>query len=229
MRGKDIGCVLSLDQAGNWSFTRAGQGPSGRISSSPGTWYGLKIIFDGPDAVAFIDGVRVAYLHACDRTQGYVAIGSSYDLVDFDNLSIKPIEPRRAANGCGPRTGTATSSSDWDDDFTADRALDGDPRTRWNSAQGTTGGEWIELDLGASAAFNQIAIQQFEDRITSFRMQYLDGSEWQDIFSGGKLGVTRRESFPTVTARRVRLLIESTNGQTPSICEFQLHYCRRIH
>lgn len=55
----------------------------------------------------------------------------------------------------------------------------------------------------------------------------MDGEEWRNILAEKRLGTMLTERFPTVTAHRVRLLIESTNGRTPSICEFQVHYCRR--
>lgn len=195
-----------------------------------GAWHRLSITCSGSDAVAFIDGRRLTDLHVCDRTRGYVALGSSYDIVSFDNLSIKPIRPSRTADQCLRYTPvSAKASSQWSDEYAAPMAVDNDPKTWWDAAKGTSAGEWLELDFGAPVTFNQTVIQHFEDRITGYEILSWDSSAWRTICAGQNLDARKIDTFPAVTTSKVRLLIAGTNGRTPAVVDFTVGYCSRVH
>ncbi len=152
-----------------------------------------------------------------DSTQpeGSVALGGDWCHVQFDNLAIggKPVTPL---------IGRLTGSSQWDDGFQASDAGDGRVETRWNAASGRNAGEWLEFDLGSEQLFNQAAFRQYEERVTKYRIQYWDGTQWADAFRGGPMKAYQCDSFPGVKATKVRFLVEETNGKEPSLFEFQL-------
>jgi len=117
---------------------------------------------------------------------------------------------------------TASASSSWNSSYAANYVNDGSFSTRWNSASGTTAGEWLQLTFSAPVSFNQVALSQFSDRITAYKIQYWNGSAWTDVVNATThLGVNATLSFPTVTASLVRLFVVSATD-TPSIYEFQL-------
>jgi hypothetical protein len=90
--------------------------------------------------------------------------------------------------------------------------------TRWNAAEGTSAGVWLEIDFGAPTMFDRTVIYQFEERIIRYRVQYWDGAAWREACSGGPMAAVQRDQFPAVKGTRLRLLLlETRGGQTPSI------------
>lgn len=123
---------------------------------------------------------------------------------------------------------TATSSSDWDPNFTAGKAIDSDTTyTRWNSASGTAAGEWLELDFASPQTFDSATLKESFNRITDYKIQYFNGSTWTDLYEGTTIGTSKKSTFAATTASKVRLLIVATTydyGDTsPSIFDFQVN------
>jgi hypothetical protein len=76
---------------------------------------------------------------------------------------------------------TATSSSVADGNPPAN-AVDGDPQTRWTSAY--QDGEWIQVDLGAATAFDQVVLTWETAYAATFKIQVSpDGTTWTDAAS----------------------------------------------
>jgi hypothetical protein len=73
---------------------------------------------------------------------------------------------------------------------------------------------------------HQAVFRQFEQRITKYRIQYWDGTQWADAFRGGPMKSYQCDSFPEVITAKARLLVEETNGKEPSLVEFQLRGAR---
>ncbi|SEG91582.1 F5/8 type C domain-containing protein [Actinacidiphila yanglinensis] len=83
------------------------------------------------------------------------------------------------------RTATA-SSSDNDSDQPAN-AVDGSDTTRWSS--GYSDDQWIQVDLGASAAFDQVVITWETAYALTFTVQVSDdGATWTDVQSVSNTG-----------------------------------------
>ena len=119
-------------------------------------------------------------------------------------------------------TATASASSSWNSSYTPNYANDGRFATRWNSASGTSAGEWLQLNFPAPVSFNQVVLSQFVDRITAYKIQYGSGGAWTDMVNAtSNLGVNAMLSLPTVTSSKVRLFVVSATD-TPSINEFQV-------
>jgi hypothetical protein len=107
-------------------------------------------------------------------------------------------------------------------EFGADKAVDGNPDTRWATDDGTKEC-WLEVDAQKTITINKAFIAEFEPRITSFRIEYKlnDADTWQTALSGTKVGVNYTQTFPPVQARYVRLhILDATNA--PTIWEFQV-------
>ena len=80
------------------------------------------------------------------------------------------------------------------------------------------------MDFGQPTRFNRVAVRQLETRIQKYKIQYLDGAQWRDAFSGEAAGECWSASFAPVQAGKVRLLVVSTrNNITPSIFEFAVY------
>ena len=76
---------------------------------------------------------------------------------------------------------TATSSSVGDGNPPGN-AVDGDPHTRWSSQY--QDGEWIQVDLGAPAAFDKVVLTWETAYARTFRIQVSDdGQSWADVAS----------------------------------------------
>ena len=102
----------------------------------------------------------------------------------------------------------------------ADKAIDGDPATRWATDSGVKQA-WLELDLGKPVTFGRVAISEEYDRVRRFELQYKDGETWKTFLQGTRIGEQYAQDFPPVTAQYVRLnILEATDG--PTIWEFQL-------
>lgn len=127
-------------------------------------------------------------------------------------------------------TATGTASAVWSDDnanYGPQRALDGNPATRW--ASGPTGltSATLEVDFGAERNFDRILIDELEQspgvgRITSFRLQSWDGADWTTFHTGTTCRRFSFHNFPAQSTSKVRLMID-TATDAPSIWEFQIH------
>jgi hypothetical protein len=102
---------------------------------------------------------------------------------------------------------TATASSD--DGNPAGNAVDGDNTTRWSSAYQDD--QWIQVDLGATSAFDQVQIAWEQAYALDFVVQVsADGTQWTDVKSvdnAAALGdsYTQTETIAPQTARYLRI------------------------
>ena len=104
---------------------------------------------------------------------------------------------------------TATASSTDNDSDAAANAVDGDPRTRWSSAYQDD--QWIQVDLGATASFDQVDILWEQAFAWDFTVQTsADGTAWTEVKAVANttpIGdtATQTETFPQQTARYLRV------------------------
>lgn len=72
----------------------------------------------------------------------------------------------------------ATSSSDEDAGLTAANAFDGDPATRWASAEGSDP-QWLRVDLGAPATVSRVRLSWEAAYAKAYRVEVsADGATW---------------------------------------------------
>ena len=103
--------------------------------------------------------------------------------------------------------------------------IDSNLSTCWTPAEGKNTG-YVEFDLGQSWTFNVARIQEniaFGERVQAYRVEVFEGDKWRTITAGQVIGHKQLRCFPTVTARRLRLVIERASAP-PAIAEFGLHF-----
>ncbi len=231
--GAPNGYLLEVNDGGKWEL-RANTSvlASGITAFLANTWHNLELKLAGTSIIALIDGKKIIETGDPFFRKGLAGVGSGLNYAQFDNFVVRPYtgpkpkpDPRFENLAFGSKV---SSSSDWSADYTAGRALDHDLQTRWNSADGKTAGEWLEVDFGKPTTFDKAVTWQWDDRITGYKIQCWDGIGWKDAFTGGKLGTARKvDDFQAVTGSKVRLLVTSTNGGTPTICEFEVYFNNR--
>jgi hypothetical protein len=88
----------------------------------------------------------------------------------------------RAASTLLSQGRPATASSAENATFPASAAVDGNTGTRWSSAFADP--QWVQVDLGASAAVTQVVLQWEAAYATAFQVQVsADASTWTSIYS----------------------------------------------
>ncbi|KRF21505.1 discoidin domain-containing protein [Paenibacillus sp. Soil787] len=123
----------------------------------------------------------------------------------------------------------ASASSQVLNTYAAYKANDGDSTTtRWLANAGSGVGEWLQLDFGSNKTFNTTRLKEGNNRISGYKIQYLNGSTWTDLISNGTtIGTGKTDTFPAVTASKIRLYVTATvinNGSSqPSIWEFGVY------
>lgn len=121
---------------------------------------------------------------------------------------------------------TASASTTWSSSYDAPKAFDGSDSTRWSAASGNTANQWISVNLGSSVSVGRVIIKEINyQRVTSYKLQYSnDGSTYTDIAgtSGSSIGANKTISFSPVTAKYIRLYINSSSD-VPTINEIQVY------
>ena len=183
-------------------------------------WHKLTLTFSGTRITAGIDGAEVKTIE--DRTffeGGMAGLGSGWNIAEFDNFSVRDLAGP-SLSGVNLAVGKkATASSNYSDAFDARFATDGNRETRWNAAAGEKVGAWLEVDFGQSTRFNRVIVRQLDQRITNYKIQYLESAEWRDACNGGAEPTV---SFPSVQASKMRLLVVSANPE-PSVFELEVY------
>jgi alpha-L-fucosidase len=142
-----------------------------------------------------------------------------------DLLGLKPGLPPPTDR---TRGATGSASAVWENqvaNWGPQRALDGNPGTRWASGPAGLTTATLEIELPDARSFDRVLIDEYEEggsgRIQSFELQAWDGSAWQSFHSGGTCGRFKHIDVPRRSSRQVRLVITAASGP-PSIWEFQL-------
>ena len=105
--------------------------------------------------------------------------------------------------------------------FEAFRVNDEDEETRWLATE--TKNQYLEVEWIKPQTFNQIIVDEFENNITSYKLQYWDYGAWKDIVKGTSCGENKIHQFDSVQSRKCRLFIVDAI-RTPSIKELKISY-----
>jgi hypothetical protein len=127
-------------------------------------------------------------------------------------------------NAANPlRKAKASASSVWESKTggSASAANDGDMDTRWNSAQGRIEDQWLAFDLAEPVRLCGLLIYQETSwtTISAYRIQVMVDGDWKDVYHGRDMPDVALCRFPPVTTGGVRIWIDSTTGNTPTIKE----------
>jgi beta-glucosidase len=116
----------------------------------------------------------------------------------------------------------ATASSTEGDGLAAAFAVDGDPGTRWSSQFGDP--QWIQVDLGQTAAVDQVTLGWEAAYATAYRIETsTDGTTWTQIHSTTTGTGGTQTLAVTGTGRYVRMYgTARATGYGYSLWEFQV-------
>ncbi len=144
------------------------------------------------------------------------------ELDGFEEFSLESAESALTTQSCSQLTASSVIASGHDGNVpgnTIDDALG----TRWSNLGK---GSWIDYDLGASKSISAVAIAWHDGhtRSNTFTVSTSpDGYTYTQVYSGKSSGTTTAAetySFPTHTARRVRITVNgSTVNDWASIAE----------
>jgi len=151
-----------------------------------------------------------------------------------------------AANGA-----TASASSTHSAAYPAASVINGDrrgvgwgtPSGGWNDATINTFPDWVQVDFGGSKTINEINVFTIQDDyanpaeptdtmtftqygVTSFDVQYWDGSQWVTVPGGGVTGnnlVRRSFTFPAVATSKIRVLVNNALASYSRIIEVEAY------
>ena len=82
------------------------------------------------------------------------------------------------------------------------------------------------MDLKGEKTFNVLLLQENirkGQRVEKFILEYWDNNQWKKATEGTTIGYKRLLKFPTITASKVRLRIESARLQ-PALAEIGLYF-----
>lgn len=108
--------------------------------------------------------------------------------------------------------------------YSGAKAIDGFNFSRW--ATDACNSAWLEVDFGTNTTFNMTTLKECIDygqRIKAYQIQYWDGSSWVNAYSGGIPKPYQTDVFSPVTSSKVRLDISQTDGNGPSVWEFEVY------
>ncbi|WP_261808947.1 discoidin domain-containing protein [Nonomuraea sp. C10] len=131
--------------------------------------------------------------------------------------------PAQAAAALLSQGRPATASSTESAAFPASAAVDGDAGTRWSSAFSDP--QWIQVDLGSSAALSQVVLRWEAAHATAFQIQVsANGSAWTTVHTTTSGPGGTQTIDVSGTGRYVR--VHGTQRATPwgySLWEFQVY------
>jgi hypothetical protein len=225
------GYWFMVDQKGNYTLNADSKIlAAGSVPFSANTWHNLKLKFAGANITALINNHRVADVIDIKYKNGMAGVGSGWNNARFDNFKAnpytgpppKPVSDPKLLNLALAKTATASSTKD--PDYNPNKAADGDHTTRWSSAPGTGKDQWLEIDFGTPTTFDTTITRQFRGFIVKHKIQYWDGSEWKDAYTGGKMEdpSPQIDTFPPVIANKMRYYVTSKSDIYNSVSLWEL-------
>ncbi|MFD0695386.1 DUF4855 domain-containing protein [Paenibacillus sp. GCM10027628] len=209
----DLGQAYNVNRVRlNWELAY-GKGYKIQVSSNGTTWtdvYATTTGDGGIDDISFAP-VNTRYVRMLGTQRGTFYGYSLYEFQVFD-------KPNLALNK------TAVSSSSETSAYTPDKAVDGNPATRWSSLY--TNPQWIYVDLGQAYRINNVKLSWELAYASGYKIQVSgDGANWTDVFTTatGDGGIDDI-AFEPVNARYVRMLATTQgSGYWYSLYEFEVY------
>jgi glucosylceramidase len=122
-------------------------------------------------------------------------------------------------------TGATATASPVGQDLAA--AVDGDASTRWSSGQAQQPGQYLQIDLGRTRSFRQVAIDSggnLGDYARGWQLSASDdGTTWRTLASGAGTGQLTTVDVPRTRARYLRVTSTASAGNWWSIADFRLY------
>ena len=103
--------------------------------------------------------------------------------------------------------------------FEAFRVNDENAETRWLASE--TKSQYLEVEWIKPQIFNHVVVDEFENNITSYKLQYWYNGTWKDIVIGTSCGANKIHQFDQIKSIKVRVFIVDAK-QAPSIKEIKI-------
>ncbi len=125
-------------------------------------------------------------------------------------------------------TATASDVSPWPTDVLG-HLLDGDSDSRYSSGTGQRNGMWIQVDMGQAQTFNRVVLDSGSSAGDYARSAEVfvssDGAGWTKVSSVAADGQQLElASFPTQTARYIKVVNTGSSGNWWSIAELSVYH-----
>ncbi|MDP9077813.1 MAG: alpha-L-fucosidase [Bacteroidota bacterium] len=127
------------------------------------------------------------------------------NVLDF----AKTVKAAFSVNLAKNKPATASNMRAESKDFSAGNVTDENENTYWATDDNVKTAS-LTIDLGKPTRFNRFSAQEYiqlGQRVKAFVVEALIGERWRELAKGTTIGYKRIVSFPTVTARKVRLHI----------------------
>jgi len=186
-------------------------------------------IFDSPGKPVAPQSLYLAQLQERLGVQALKNIGYASPEIDSAAKNFKPSPRKRASEGIGVDLAlnqpvSASNVRDDDSEFAAEMAVDGDAKTYWATADGTTHAT-LEVDMPGPTEINTVSIEEaagLTDRVQAYKVEGQVNSDWKLLSQGTTIGARKVDHFPATTVWKVRLTILNTTNY-PAISEFGLY------
>ncbi len=213
--------TLAATRKGNTIYLHILKWPEGADSITlpplPVKITGSKLLTGGAVSVEQTDAGITVTVPEADRQDidTLVRLDLAGSAMDIAPIIVTVHNPLSAAKV------TASNVYKGQEEHGAEKAVDGNPETRWATDSGTTPA-WLEISLPAPETFTGLTIDENGSRIQEFEFQVKEGDAWKTVLKGGKIGANFSPAkFPAVTAKDLRLnVLKSTDG--PTISEITL-------
>ena len=104
--------------------------------------------------------------------------------------------------------------------YEAFKANDENNETRWLAAESKN--QYLEVAWVKPQTFNKIVIDEVENQILNYKLQYFENDTWKDILVGTTCGANKSHSFDAITSTKCRIYIVDTK-KAPSINELEIY------
>ncbi len=118
---------------------------------------------------------------------------------------------------------TDSSSNCWNTNQTSNKVVDDDLNTSWqpNDSEGFNN-SWLSVNFRTQTTFNEVRIIEYDQRTTSYRIEYWNGTSWFIAYIGSTIS-DQRIRFPAVTGSQMRVVFTSGIGPAPIIYELEVN------
>ncbi|KRE30977.1 hypothetical protein ASG80_00255 [Agromyces sp. Soil535] len=150
--------------------------------------------------------------------------GNWWSVTEFNVYYDPDLDDPLARDGW---SATASDESPWPNDALVN-ILDGDSVSRYSSGTSQYAGMWIQVDIGEAQTFNRVELDSGPNADDYARSADVyvssDGADWTNVASiVGDGQPTQVASFPTQTARYVKVVNTGSAGNWWSITEFNVY------
>lgn len=185
-----------------------------------------KVVKEGNTRAENAEGISYAGTEKSDAVGNYViynVVSGVYDLVVETLPEVSFPDPIIASQNLATLGRMNASSMFIETEklpgFEAFKANDEDAETCWLADAAKN--QYLEVEWLKPQRFSQIVIDEVDNNITAYKLQYFDNGDWIDLVNGTTCGSNKNHRFETVTATKCRIFM--MDAQTaPSISEIKI-------